>query len=390
MSDYASRSSDSAAFKPRNLVINSSRRWIGEAAHCIMLVEGLRARVLPVILVCRKGYALESAAEELGIPHYALRMKGNFTGIDDLRDLLALRSLIEKHHIDIIHCHRGKDHWLSACTRLFIRRKPAIVRTRHVTVPVKNHIFNRWLFRYGTDLVIAVSKSAAASFGALPLPKPPSVIYAAVDSGRFSPEKRSDAVRQTYGIPESDPGAPLIGLIGRIQRIKGQSVFVKAAAKVLKRIPNAHFVLVGRALEERKKALLHLAQQNALFDKLIIAGYVKETESLIASLDVGVVASLGSEGSSRITMEYMATGVPIVATRVGGIPEILEDGALGRLVEPGDPDALAGAIIEVILEREVSRKKAAAALKKARQFLSPERFIDEILHKYREVFGSHK
>ena len=96
--------------QPGVMIINSARKWIGEAAHCITLIEGLINTGVTAILVCRRGYALEKAAAESDIPHYSIRMKGNFTGIHDLMDLLAVRKIILRNNIKVIHCHRGKDH----------------------------------------------------------------------------------------------------------------------------------------------------------------------------------------------------------------------------------------------------------------------------------------
>ncbi|MBI1784843.1 glycosyltransferase family 4 protein, partial [Candidatus Sumerlaeota bacterium] len=110
----------------------------------------------------------------------------------------------------------------------------------------------------------------------------------------------------------------------------------------------------------------------------------------MASLDIGVVASVGSEGSSRVTMEYMASGVPVVATRVGGIPEILRanergEAELGVLVPPRDPEALAAAIMGLI-ENEVERcRLAQAGLRAVRESHDPEKWAEAIERIYYEV-----
>ena len=379
---------DILSFKPRVLVINSARKWIGEAAHTIMLVEGLRSRGIPVVLVCRQGYAMEDAAEKYNIPCYAIRMKGNFNGIDDLHDLLALRSIIKKHNIDIIHAHRGKDHWLSACVRLlpaFRIERPFLIRTRHVTVPVKKHFFNRWLYRKGTDGVIAVSCAAARSLDGLPLRTPPAVIYSAVDTARFSPGKRSVEMRRELGISDVAPDAPLVGIVGRIQRVKGQAVFIDAVKRVLEFVPDARFIVAGTGAGELRDSLQKRAENSSAAHRIRFLGFMEDIERLIASMDVGVVASVGSEGSSRIIMEYMASGVPVVATCVGGIPEIIENVRLGWLVEPGNCEKLARGIIEALLNRHASQEKSALALEKARAHLSIQRFINETLCLYQKV-----
>lgn len=374
-------------FKPRVLIINSARKWIGEAAHTLMLFEGLRARGIPVVLVCRKDFALHEKVRERSLPFYTLSMKGNFNGVNDILDIAALRRIIKEHQIDVIHAHRGKDHWYSACVRLLpgLPARPFIIRTRHVTMPVKNHIFNRWLYQKGTDGVIAVSQKAAESLQSVPLKNNPTIIYAAVDTARFSPEKRSADIRRACGISDVAPDAPLIGLVGRLQRIKGQAVLLDAAPKILQFLPDARFVLAGEGKEGNRKALMQKAEELKIAGRVHFAGFVPDIEKLIASLDAGVVASLGSEGSSRITMEYMASGVPVVATCVGGIPELLECGRLGTLVEPNNADELARGVIETLLAPLAAREKVRLALEKARAFFSPDRFISETLREYQRV-----
>jgi len=374
-------------FKPRILMINSARKWIGEAAHTIMLVEGLRARGIPVVLVCRKDFALHQKAKEKNIPFYNLTMKGNFNGVNDLLDLTALRRIIKEHQIDIIHAHRGKDHWYSACVRLLpgLPARPFVIRTRHVTVPVKNHIFNRWLYQKGTDSVIAVSQKAAESLQGVPMKNNPAVIYAAVDTARFTPEKRSDEMRRACGISNVAPDAPLIGLVARFQRVKGQAVLLEAIPKILQFLPDARFVFAGQGKEGNRQTLIQKVQESNISNRVQILGFLPDIETLIASLDAGVVASLGSEGSSRITMEYMASGVPVIATSVGGIPELLECGRLGRSVEPNNAEELARGIIETLLAPHASREKARLALEKARSSLNSDRFISETLSEYQKV-----
>ncbi|MBN1902148.1 glycosyltransferase family 4 protein [Candidatus Sumerlaeota bacterium] len=377
---------DLSGFPPSVLIINSAHKWVGEAEHSMNLVQGLRSRGIDAILVCRRNFPLEDYAKKNNIPHYAIKMNTNFNGIHDLLDFLKLRSIIKKHNISVIHCHRGKDHWLSACTRLFIPRekRPALIRTRHVTVPVKKHIFNKWLYKNATDAVIAVSKKSASSLDGLPLPAPPAIIYAAVDSRRFSPDKRSEQMRRQCGIPQTDPQAPLIGLVGRLQRIKGQHIFIQSIKKILGVFPNARFVIAGKGSERKYLPLIKLAKEKGVFGHIYTPGFMDNIEELIASLDVGVIASLGSEGSSRICMEYMASRIPIVATSVGGIPELLEEGNLGALINPGNPDDLASVVIEILSNKTPAREKVENAHKKALEFLNLDRFIDETLAIYRK------
>src|SRR5262249_7200375 len=145
------------------LITNSGRKWIGEAAHCLMLHEQLRAAGHRVWLAVRSGSELHRRAREGNLEHLALKFSSRFSPASDWRDVAALRDLIRREKIDLLHAHRGKDHWIGvAAARLC---GIPVVRTRHVVTPVKAHIFNRWLYHRATAAVISVSSAAQASLG---------------------------------------------------------------------------------------------------------------------------------------------------------------------------------------------------------------------------------
>ncbi len=201
----------------RVLVLNSARKFIGEAAHCVDLVRELNRRGHEALLVVRRGYEVEERAKEANIPYTSLTFSSQFSPIDDFRDLSVLCHLIRSWKPDIVHCHRGKDHWLAATAKLLPPwRFPPIVRTRHVVVPMAQHFANRWLMTRVTARTIAVSQAAARSLGSLGnrLGSRLRVIYSPVDIEKFSPAHRSFELRRELGCDER---TFLVGLIARIQ-----------------------------------------------------------------------------------------------------------------------------------------------------------------------------
>ncbi len=373
------------------LICNSGRRWIGEVGHCAQLYEALSARGHQVWLACRKGSELQREAKLRELRVVSMNFESRFSPLKELRDFSALRRVIRRRAIDIVHVHRGKDHWTGA-----IAARTAgvpIVRTRHVVTPVHRHWPNRWLLARMTDAVISVSAATEASFGELtPLIRRRSVILSAVDAELFNPARRSEAwriesVQAQNSEPDqaAEPPAPIwFGLVGRIQRIKGQRVFLEAARTVAAQCPEARFLVAGRGIGKRIGKYRRLARRYGLEGKVRFEGVMPNLPEAMASLDVGVVASIGSEGSSRVTLEYMASGLPVVATRVGGIPDLLAP-EWGILVTPDKPRALARAMIELASDAARRSEMGRAARRRAEEFHSPDRWAGEIESVYREV-----
>ncbi|OPZ17106.1 MAG: Spore coat protein SA [candidate division BRC1 bacterium ADurb.BinA364] len=365
--------------RPRRvLILNSCRKWIGEAAHCYDLARLLAARGHRAILVCRRGYALEDAARRGGLAFASLEFSSRFSPRLDWRDLRRLRALAREEAIEILHCHRGKDHWLAACMRELLRPRPVLVRTRHVVTAARNHALNRWLYGRATAALISVSRGAHEGLGALVRAIPSGrgrVILSAVDQDRFSPRRRDMELRRSLGVADGDL---LVGLVGRLQNIKGHHVFIRAAGLAAQSRPNARFLAAGLGPTHKVRRQRALADELGLGKRYILLGHRDDLPALMAGFDVGVAASLGSEGSSRVSLEYMASGVPVVATRVGGIPELLRQGEFGRLVDPGDAEQLAEAIGALLDSTEERQRLAQAARRMVAREHSFERWIADV------------
>ena len=284
------------------LVMNSARKFIGEAAHCLALAAQLRLRGHEAVLGVRRGYELEARALHAGLPVLSLTMSSRFNPGSDLADLFALRRWLREGSFDLVHCHRGKDHWLAAMT-------PAtLVRTRHVVVPMASHALNRWLLAKRTARVIGVSRKAAESFGAmLPSLSPKlTVIYSAVDTEHFRPARRSEEWRNDQGIL---PDNRLVGMIARIQNVKGQRVFLQAASRVRRALPNVRFLMAGAGTDHKLAALRNRVAEMGLSDCVTVRGWCEDVETVIASLDCGVVA--GSAGADAAAVAYDALDAAI-------------------------------------------------------------------------------
>lgn len=180
------------------------------------------------------------------------------------------------------------------------------------------------------------------------------VIPNGIDCDRFRVPVSGEGVRREWNVP---PGAPVVGVLSRLMRIKGHEYFLRAAALIAARHPDVRFVIVGdtKINQEYRDELKRLASTLGLQDRVLFTGFRLDIPELLAALTISVLPSLGLEGLSNSLLESMAAGLPVVATRVGGNPEIVEDGLNGLLVPPGDAEALAAAISRLLDNRMLAR-----------------------------------
>ena len=218
------------------------------------------------------------------------------------------------------------------------------------------------------------------------------VIPNGIDTDRFDKSKVSGSIHQELGMPAD---APLIGVVGRVTRQKGLEDYIRAAATISQQFLTARFLIVGDGVgrtatldkdAEYRAELDALVAQLGLTDRVIFTGFRADVERIFAELAVAVQPSL-SEGLSNVLLEAMAAGVPIVATRVGGTGEAVEDGVNGILIPPADPHAMGAAISRLLAEPAVAASIGNAARRSVNEHYSIKRlatntglFYESLLH----------
>ncbi len=230
-----------------------------------------------------------------------------------------------------------------------------------------------------TDAYIAVSEAigrALVSSGVVPARV--HVVHNGVDAERILAAAREP---QPAALPAGD--GPLVGCVARLERVKGVADFVDAAEHVAREIPSARFVVAGSGGEA---ASLAARQAPSLVDRLEFLGHVDPVEPLVAMLDVLVLPS-HSEALGLVLLEAGALGVPVVATAVGGIPEVVEDGVSGILVPPASPSELADAVMRLLREPAIARAMGEAGRARVEREFTLERTIAGHLAVYEGLLG---
>jgi glycosyltransferase involved in cell wall biosynthesis len=272
-----------------------------------------------------------------------------------------------RNRIDLLKTYSSKDHWL--CLPLYFCGIP-LSRARCVTDPIgsKGRAF---VFKHGCSNVVAdasvIKRELVQEHGVDPAKI--EVIGSAVDLEKFKSPRDRMKFRREIGI---GAGTPLIGNVGMIRPDKGQLILVEAAPLVLTERPDARFAVVGQGTGILKRGInvRNAIDRAGLADKIIMAGYRWDTPDIYAACDMIVIASLRTEASPIVLREAFASGRPVIATRVGDIPEIIEDRQNGLLIEPGNSKTLAAAILEFVRDPNLAVHCATNGLRYAREHFS--------------------
>jgi len=322
----------------RILQLVSCRGWSSDAYWAARITSELERRGHDVTLGCRRGTerAVVDRARAEGVSRVEMfEFAGGLRPRPDVADVRRLRRAVAG--ADVVHVHRGKEHWLAVVAARLAGGRP-IVRTRHIVQAVRPHAGNRWLYGRATGLVVAVTEAIRGQFLAAGLVGPQRIVTlpGGADTEVYRPGSASPDIRRALG---GQPDRPLVGMVGGLRAMKGHRLVVEAAARLAHQGLRPTIVFVGRGAMEG--AVRQAIAQAGLEAQITVGGFAPDLPAVMAALDVGLYVPVESEGMSRVVFEYLAAGVPLLAARVGVVPEVLVDGEHAALVPAGDADALA-------------------------------------------------
>jgi glycosyltransferase involved in cell wall biosynthesis len=341
----------------RILQLVSCRGWSSDAYWAARITRELERRGHAVTLGCRRGTerAVMDRARAEGVQRVAtFDFASGVRPGADAGDLRRLRRAVAD--ADIVHVHRGKEHWLAAIAARLAGGRP-VVRTRHIVQAVSPHAGNRWLYGRATQLIVAVTEAIRGQCIAAGLLAPHRIVTLSggADAEAFRPVGADPAIRRALG---GEDGRPLIGMVSGLRVMKGHGVVIDAMARLARAGVRPRLVLVGRGPME--PAIRQAIAQAGLGAQITLAGFAADLPATMAALDLAVYAPLESEGMSRVVFEYLAAGRPLLASRVGVVPEVLVDGEHAALVPAGDPAALAAAL-RALLDDPARRQRLGEA-----------------------------
>lgn len=336
-------------------------RHLGDAGHRQLLAADPRGR-------------LAAAAATIGVATVPLAIRNH-------ADVVAgrkLAGLIARNRHDIVHFHSARAHAMSA----FLGRVPAArIVTRRMDYPPRGGWYARWLYNRSVDAVVAISEGVRQVLVRSGVePTRIHVVASGVDVARFAGGAAlRDGERARHGV---DPETLLIAVVAALETRKGHAVLLDAMAG-LTDVPVRVLCAGGGAERET------LAAQSAalgLGTRVVFLGEVADVVPLLAAADLVVMPSL-HEGLGVAALEAMAAGKPVVASRAGGLAELVEDEVTGLLVEPGDAEGLARAIRRIASDRAWAVTLGRAGRAKVESRYGMRAMAEGTLAVYREVLG---
>lgn len=342
------------------VVDNASKAGGAERFATGLAVNMPRDRVVPWVCSTRSGEpAGISWLAENGVPHVRLGRRSKW----QVHRLSGLLTLLRRQHFDVIHAHKfGSNLWGTLTGRA--SRVPVVVAHEHnwsysgdpVRVWLDGHVIGRL-----ATCFLTVSKASAERM--ITLEKVPAEKVAVMPTAYIPhPDGAGTNLRLELGI---SPTAPVIGVVAVLRPEKALDVLLDAHARLLTRMPETRLVIAGDG--ETRPELESQIERLGIGHAVHLLGVRHDVDAILRQVDVAAMSS-DWEGMPLFVFECMAAAKPLVATAVGGLPEIVEDGRTGILVPPRDPAVLAQALERVLTEPQFGERLAAAAAARLREY----------------------
>ena len=297
----------------------------------------------------------------------------------------ALRAVAKGFRPQLIHVNDlwWVPHTLLAVKRLSDEPIPVIAHVRQHLNPQKAGAYQ--LDR--VDHVLAVSHriQGVLERGGV-LPEHVSTLYSGVDLTADSSEAEGANARIRHGIP---PDALVIGTVANLLPIKGLETMIEAMSAVRVKVPSAHYVVVGGGSEAYLRELLDLCKARGVSDVVHFVGFQQPTWGYLASMDLYVQPSR-DEALGIAAIEAMAMGKPVVASRVGGLPEVVLEGTTGMLFAPGDASALSEAVVALFRDPATRLAMGRAGRERAREVFSLQNTVDRLELVYQRALSGRQ
>lgn len=312
-----------------------SSGWGGQEMRIVAESVAFQARGYAMLIAAQPGSQLLARAAEAGLTVIPLKIR---KGVDLLAAAACLR-IVLRHRVHLVHTHSSPDAW--ACGIAARLARVPVVRSRHLSTPIRRNAFSRFVYMKLADRVITSGQAIkdemvhgnrmdAGRIVSIP---------AGIDVNRFVPAADRGAARRALGLAQGDF---VVGIVSVLRSWKGHQDLLEAVDRLARAGVPAKLVIVGAG--PREKNIRQRIAELGLGDRVHMTGHRADVPRYIAAMDCMALPSTANEATSQVLPQALAMKVPVVATTVGGLPEVVRDRDTGLLVPPGDPAALAEAL----------------------------------------------
>jgi glycosyltransferase involved in cell wall biosynthesis len=373
----------------------SDWKWTGPAEPVVSLCSALQHRGHEVVLVYRRPpvkieESVEKGMQEKGIqgvgsfhlepiakPHHIFRLK------DIISDIRGVARYIDQERFDIVNFHNSHDHIVGGLAVKASRRRPPAIRMDHKRDSLNTDFISKCFFRRYTDGLITFSERNRErlvrdlDFS----PERVAKVTSAVDLTRFNSQRNYKDMRLLFGIPSA---SPVVGIVARFQRYRRTDILLEALSHLTKDIPEVRLLLVGQS-SQMQRSVIEPMKRLGIESHVILAGYrMDDYVDTLACIDVFCLLTPGSDGTARALREAMAMGKPTVVTDKGMLPELIQDGTTGFVVQE-DPEALYHALLTLLKDKRLRTAMGKAAHEMAHGEFRLERQAEEVEAFYQKI-----
>ncbi|MBT7571293.1 MAG: glycosyltransferase family 4 protein [Rhodospirillaceae bacterium] len=323
----------------------SSVNWGGQEYRILDQMNWLVANGHQCGLAARAGSDIAARAAAMGLSVHAVAYQGHYNPTA----IRKIRAIVKRHGYQIADCHGSRD----VMTQAFARDLAPVIRTRHLSQPLKNKLHRRLQWRHGSDAVIATAqciKDEILNKG-LAAATRIHVIGEWADDAFFDISGRAqhqEDVRAEFQVPAGDA---LVAVVGMLRGDKAQEHLIHTTAEMKRRGHPITALIVGSATNTQdtyEAELRALAAKLGVTDRVRFAGYRDDVARLTQGADILAITSTAVEAQSRTAPQGFASLTPVVASNIGGVAELVRPGETGWLVAPGDARAYADAFIAIL------------------------------------------
>lgn len=361
-----------------SLHIDTARTWRGGQNQALLTVLGLRAIGHRTFLLAHpQGELRRRASEGADLIPFAPRAEL------DLTAAWRMTRIIRDVRPRIIHAHDPHGVAVAALALSYqtFDPHPILVASRRVDFHLRTNAFSRWKYRQVRAFLCASNAIRQMLIDQGIEAARAITVHEGIDLAHVAAAPPV-SVHEAYWLPHN---APLAGAVGALVAHKGHRYLIEAAAQAVRDVPDARFVIFGEG--DLRRPLEKLIADLGLEKHVILGGFRPDVLSLLKGFDFFVMPSV-TEGLGTSLLDAMACGKPIVASRVGGIPEVVVDGKTGILVPPKDSEALADAIVRMMKDQAAAKTMGNLGYTRVIERFTVERMVEETHAIYERLDGS--